>query len=236
LTLFLIGSGTEDAIRNGVNGVLVNDITAEALAAAIRDLKANVRLREEMAFWAPLFAASEFSIYKSYYSLYRAFEDVGLYAAGQFRRQIAFLQEVKKDVRVETISHGISVEDHRGISGEQQPNPLLNIGAYRWVREKEASLGIYNGAAETSAKVIICLRNFHRGQRLRVTYNGFPCLDRTLPSNFETKQFFEIDVLVPVGHTRLQFNLTKASPGSDGQPEAVLLEQFLIVPQPTGAV
>jgi glycosyltransferase involved in cell wall biosynthesis len=234
-TIAFAGSGTEDAIRDGVNGVLVNKITATALADAIRDLKANVRLRRDMAFWAALFAENEFSIYKSYYSLYRAFEDVGLYAAGQFRRQIGFVQEVTKGVRVDAIGYGLSIEDHSGISEKQQPYAPLNIGAYRWVRGNESSLGIYNGAGEIDAKVIFCLRNSHRGQTLRVTYNGVACLDRKLPPDFQRKQFLEIDVCVPPGRSRLQLSLTKVKPGSDGLPQAVLLEDFLIVPQPADA-
>jgi glycosyltransferase involved in cell wall biosynthesis len=228
-TIAFAGSGTEDAIKNGVNGMLVSEISVEALADAIRELRTNEPLRREMAFWGPLFVKNEFSIYKSYHSFYRAFEEIGLYTGGEFRRQIIFNQEVKKDVHVETFSHSILVQDHNGMSEELGPHAPLSIGVHRWVREHEASIGLYNGLSGRNAKIIFHLRNFHPDQRLRITYAGILRMDEVVLSNFERKQSCVIDVWVPPGSSRLEFNVTKIKRGNEGSAEAILLEDFRIV-------
>src|SRR5262249_40462163 len=106
-TVAFAGSGTEDAVKDGVTGVIVKEISAEALAMTIQTLKANDRLRSDMAFWGPCFVANEFSIYKSYYSLYKAFEETGVYLSGKFKRKIDFDQQVKSNIKVETVGHGV---------------------------------------------------------------------------------------------------------------------------------
>jgi hypothetical protein len=228
-TVAFAGSGTEDAIRDGVNGRLVGEISAGALATAIRDLKANERLRQDMAFWGPLFARNEFSIHKSYHSFYRAFEEIGLYSTSKFRRQIIFAQETVKDIPLATFSHGISVRYQDGISEELGPYVPLNIREHRWIRERQASMGIYNNMADRRAKLVFSLRNPCRNQRLRISHNDILHFDRKLPANFEEKQLFEIDVWLPRGYSMLRFHLTKIKLGFDGQPQAVLLEDLLIV-------
>ena len=228
-TIAFAGSGTEDAVRNGVTGWLVKDLSAEALATAVRNLKADADLRADMAFWGPLFAANEFSIYKSYYSFYRAFEEVGLYAGGDFKRKIDFEQEPPTALQIRKFGHGISVQDYHGVSEELGPYTPLNIGKHRWVREHEASLEIYNGDSENQAKMILELRNYHDGQRMQLIVNDVVCLDEHLQSNFERKQLFEIDVWVPSGDSRVRINTTKIKPGYDGKPEAILIEGLSIV-------
>ncbi|MBS0220806.1 MAG: glycosyltransferase [Proteobacteria bacterium] len=228
-TMAFAGAGTEDAVKSGVTGVLVRDISAEALAAAIQDLRRSARLRAEMAFWGPLFVANEFSIYKSYYSIYRAFEEVGLYSGGDFKRKIDFEQNVKGDVHTTKLIHGVITQSYSGISEEIGPYAPLSIGRHRWVRQREAFIDIYNGSNERRAKMIFELRNYHNDQRMRILVNDTPCIDERLRSDFERRQLFELDVLIPSGDSRVRIETTKIRSGFDGSPESILIENFLII-------
>jgi glycosyltransferase involved in cell wall biosynthesis len=64
------GSGVESAIVDGVTGTLVEKMSAEALAQAISCLRENNELRENMARTAQIYAKNEFSLEKSYHSMF----------------------------------------------------------------------------------------------------------------------------------------------------------------------
>ena len=100
------GSGTEDIVFDGYNGLLLQDNGAQALADAIARILDDPILRASLSFWGPLLAANEFSYFRSYYSFYRMFEESKVLDAGNFKRKIDFTPSIARgahDIWFETM-------------------------------------------------------------------------------------------------------------------------------------
>lgn len=119
------GSGTEDAIKHGTSGLLVDELTPSALAEAINVLRQNQTLRNTLSFWGPIFAANEHSFYISYHSLYQAFEMSGLYRGGDYKRKIDFISSSPTDL---PIVH-LGVNRIQGIANDIEINAKSRTGS-----------------------------------------------------------------------------------------------------------
>lgn len=228
-------SGMADAIADGVSGVLVPDLSADALAEAIHRLYADPDARRRMSALGRIFVENEFSLAKSQQSFMAMLVRTGLMDRLRLPRNAAMLPAVPP-VECRKIINRLSWTPRRGIGGVEGPLPEAGLPAFRWC-EGPVSAFTIDALQDGIHQVDLTYVNPFEGQRVVVACNKKRVGEFELAVGKSEQHLLAIELSLGAGPNtvELAFRLWE-KPDYDERALALMLVDLAIEPaQPATA-
>jgi hypothetical protein len=146
-------SGVREAVVDGITGMTVSNMSAEALAEAISFLYATPDYVAELGRRARFYAQNEFSLEASYRSFFNAFDAGGLLDKWQIPHKISFKRDASSFFCEEKRWHGL-----KGVSLRE--GPYLEQGIYnsfRWCVGASIELQVF--LDEPAKRIVLKYQN-----------------------------------------------------------------------------
>jgi glycosyltransferase involved in cell wall biosynthesis len=226
------GSGMKEAIVENLSGLFIDELTVDALAAAIAELYRKPALRAAMAAWGRVYVENEWSAHASYYHLFQALRRHGIIDRAGLPRKISFvvepraLPEPKPTDRVE----GLTV-DPQEMGPEEGPYPEHGLPRFRWAYGPTSRIDI-RSARTGDYSLIIRYRNQHAGQLVTVKLR-----DRDLgtfplrQTGIATGHFLCLPANLGPGANSLQLEFSRwDDPASGDRPLAAAITEISLLP------
>ena len=224
-------SGSREAIRHGVTGILT-DADPDSLAAAVRQLYANPQSRRDIAHWGRLYVENEWSEFAASQRLYLALRAIdadgrlglgrNIRLSGQPPALPPFQAVAKCDAGWRPI---------QGISQMEYPLPEYGLGPFRWAYGPGAVIELF--AAESGLhRVLFAYRNIQAGQQIALRCNGTDCGVFELPAaGFGTGRVLVANVPLEKGANLLQLRFSVwDTTREDLRPLAIILTDVAVEP------
>ena len=225
-------SGMQEAVIDGVTGILVDEITEEALAAAVLELYRKPRLREAMGKWGRLYAENEWSPEASYYHMFQAWRQLGLLERIGVQPKISFLTEPVKAPEPELLRQleGITISDY-SMGFEEGPLPEYNLPVFRWAYGPESRIKLF-APGPGAYSLIIKYRNLHEGQRLTLSMNSRPIGEYPMvTTGISQGRMICVPAVVEGGENRLEMVFARWQDVKDeGRPLAIAITDVFLLP------
>jgi len=226
------GSGMQEAIVENVTGFFIDELTVDALAAAIAEMYRRPALRADMAAWGRVYVENEWSAHASYYHLFHALRRHGVFERAGLPRKISFavtpspLSEPQPTDRVD----GLTV-DPQEMGPEEGPYPEHGLPRFRWAYGPTSRVDIRASRADDYS-LIIRYRNQHAGQSVSVKLRGrdigsFPLRQTGIASG----HFLCLPANLQSGANSLQLEFSRWDDPGDGQrPLAAAITEISLLP------
>lgn len=164
--------GVPEAILDSISGRLAETVSAGALASAIGELYHDSALRERMRWTARLWAENEWSMSASINRITAALREAGLEARVGLSRKLNLARSPVRVPEPVQAAHAPPFWTTRdGFGGWEGPLPEVKLDHFRWALGPVSRLRVH---ASRGGRHVVALRvrNFFKGQRLRVLING----------------------------------------------------------------
>jgi len=174
-------SGMQEAVLEGVTGLLVDEFSTEALAAAIYELYRKPEWRIKLGQWGRIYVQNEWSARAAYYHMFRAWRNLGLLEKLQLPEKISFICEEAEVPAVRTIhrSEGLTV-GASSLGLEEGPYPDKALPKFRWAYGPFTELRVHSTSGGPHS-LVLRYRNLHPNQTMRLYLNGHPLGSFDLP-------------------------------------------------------
>lgn len=167
-------SGMQEAVVDGLTGLLADDCSEAALASVIYYLYSRPELRLQMAQWGRVYVENEWSPQASYYHLFRAWRKLGLLDSLQLAPKIGFQSEQPATPECRTIHRGEGITmDASSMGPEEGPYPEYGLPRFRWAYGPSSEWDVHSERSG-SHSLVLRYRNLHGGQSMRLVLNGAP--------------------------------------------------------------
>jgi glycosyltransferase involved in cell wall biosynthesis len=227
-------SGMQEAVLEGVTGVLAEDFTVEALAAAIHELYRKPEWRRQMGVWGRLYVENEWSREAAYYHLFRAWRRLGLLNRLSAPEKIGFVPEPPGAPECVPLKRetGITAGASTMMGPEEGPYPEYALPKFRWAYGPASETEIHAPAAGPYS-LVVRYRNVHPGQELRLLLNGEPLGEWMLPcGGIEASRLVCSRATVRAGRNVLRMEFTRWSdPEKEGRPMAAAITELRLLPE-----
>ena len=224
-------SGTREAIRHGVTGLLA-DQDPDSLAAAVQYLYARPETRREMGSWGRLYVENEWSEFAASRRLYLALRAVDAGGRIGLGRNLRFLGETPSLPPFQTVARCLERwRPCQGISRVEYPLPQHDLGPFRWVYGPSAVLELFAGEAGLH-RVLFSYRNVQAGQRVELRCNGAECGAFDLPlTGFDKSRVLVANVELEPGSNMLQLRFRAwETANEESRPLAIVVTEVLVEP------
>lgn len=167
-------SGMQEAVVEGLTGLLADGFETETLASVIYYLYARPELRRQMAVWGRIYVENEWSPQASYYHLFRAWRQLRLLESLQLQPKIGFVAEQPATPACQPIHRveGITV-DSSSLGPEEGPYEEHGLPKFRWAYGPKSDVRIHS-QLQGSHSLVLRYRNMHAGQSVSVVVNERP--------------------------------------------------------------
>lgn len=187
-------SGMVDAVVHRTTGLRTRS-SPEALARAIHQLADDSELREQLGFWAPIWARSMHSLEASYRSMHLAFRRMGLLQRLSLPRRITLAGKSRLMPELDTeIRCWIP---GRGVSPPEGPYPPDFPTVLHWCFGPSSSFRLRVASAGRVRVEIDCMNPLFDAQVLSIEVDGVDCGSHTLghaPPPTQSLVKFEADL------------------------------------------
>jgi len=221
--------GVPEAISHGVSGLLAAEVSPGALAEAIRALHEDPGLRRDLGLWGRRWVESNYSMAASAHRLITALRGLGV----PLERKLSLACE---DVEVIESIHApvqppfwVGVE---GLAPWEGPLREHKLDRFRWAL---GPISILRATPESPGKhdLILRVRNFHKGQRLRIVREGQTVLEQDVPVTGH-KRDHVVQARIPLrrGATTIELHHWKWQADNPARPIALLIQDLVLVRAP----
>ena len=160
---------SSDPVADGVSGVLVDELSAEALAEAIRRLHADPDERRRLSLLGRIFAESEYSLAKSQQSFVAMLIRTGLIDRLRLPRNAAMLPTAPP-VECRRAVHRLAWVPGPGVGPVEGPFPETGLPAVRWCEGPVSAFAI-DALEDGPHRIGLTYANALEGQRVVVACN-----------------------------------------------------------------
>ncbi len=223
----------KEAIVENVSGLFIDELTVDALAAAIAEMYRKPAVRANMAEWGRVYVESEWSAHASYYHLFLALLRHGVIERAGLPRKIGFtvepraLPEPKPTDRVE----GLTI-DPQEMGPEEGPYPEHGLPRFRWAYGPTSRVDV-RSSRSGDFSLIIRYRKQHAGQSVKVTLR-----DREI-GTFPLRQtgiaqghFLCLPANLDTGRNALQLEFSRwDEPSGGARPLAAAITEISLLPE-----
>jgi glycosyltransferase involved in cell wall biosynthesis len=228
-------SGVVDAVEDGVSGVLVPELSAPALAEAIRRLHANPEARRRMSAFGRIFAESEYSLAKCQHSFMAMLIRTGVIDRLRLPRN-ASMRPSAPALECRKIAHRLTWNPGPGIGAIEGPFPEAGLPAFRWCEGPVSALSI--DAPESGPhRLEIAYANPPVGQRVVLACNKRSIGEFELTAGAHAVQRVSAVVPLNAGSNRIELVFrTWYPPEGDNRALALRLVAVRTEPERQSAV
>lgn len=227
------GSGMQEAVVDGVTGILVDEISIEALGAAILELYRRPKLRQDMGDWGRIYVENEWSPEASYYHMFQAWRRLGLLDKLGVQPKIAFQMSPRKapEARLITQLHGITVTGY-SMGVEEGPFPEYNLPVFRWAYGPVSKIKLHAPSAGAYS-LVIRYRNLHEDQRVSVSFNSRPAGEFPMTTTGMTVgKMLCVAAKLDEGVNEVTLQFAKWMDASiEGRPLAAVITEIFLLPE-----
>ncbi|HEU0119701.1 MAG TPA: glycosyltransferase [Bryobacteraceae bacterium] len=225
-------SGMQEAVVDGLTGLLVDEFSTEALGAAIYTLYSKPQLRQRMGQWGRVYAQNEWSPEAAYYHLFQAWRELGLLQKLQVPEKIGFVAEPGELAECQTIRReGALTQISTSLGPEEGPYPEFALPRFRWAYGPVSEVQIHSPDAGTHS-LVVRYRNMQPGQTVQIALNG---------SNLGTYALAETGIArgrvlciraeLQRGKNALRMEFARwADPTAEGRPLAAAITELRFLP------
>jgi len=224
-------SGTCEAIRDGVTGMLA-DSDPGSLAAAVHYLYARPEARRELSSWGRIYVENEWSEFAASRRLYLALRAVDADGRIGMGRNIRFLGMPPALPAFQSVAKcEESWRPCQGISQMQHAVPKHGLGPHRWAYGPGAVVELFAKEAGLH-RVLISYRNPHAGQQMALRCNGAKCGRYKLTqTGYGTSRMLVANVPLEQGSNLLQMAFAVwDTTREDLQLQAIIVTEILVEP------
>lgn len=225
-------SGMQEAVVEGLTGLLIDECTAEALAAAIFELYRKPELRRQMGQWGRLYVQNEWSVEASYYHMFHAWRRLGLLERLRVPEKIDFvldrppLPECQSIHRLEGLTmHPVS------FGPEEGPYPELSLPRFRWAFGPMSEMKAHSSTGGAHS-LVLRYRNVLPGQTMKLTLNGSSLGTFSLPdTGLANGRLVCLKTELQAGQNALTMEFSRwTDPGEAGRPMAAAFTEIRFLP------
>jgi glycosyltransferase involved in cell wall biosynthesis len=204
-------AGVDEALRDGVTGLLASHAEPASMAAAIQHLYLHPEVRRDLALWGRIHLENEWSEFAAYHHFFTAFQKLGLLDSLRVQRKIAFLPEAPAVPPIESIWRGGSQwRPRQGFSGkETYAGGSSGPFSYWWAYGPAAFAEMH---ADTTGRhsILISYRNPYEGQRVEIRCNGPVIGELDLPNTgYDASRMFTVEAELVQGVNSLRFEFSR---------------------------
>jgi glycosyltransferase involved in cell wall biosynthesis len=225
-------SGMQEAVVEGLTGLLVDEFSTEALAAAIYELYRKPDWRRKMGQWGRIYVQNEWSTQASYYHMFRAWRSLGLLEKLQVPEKIGFVSEEVDLPKVRTIhrSEGLTMEA-ASLGPEEGPYPEYSLPKFRWAYGPVTEMHVHSNTGGAHS-LVLRYRNLHPGQTMRLALNGNPLGYFELPTTGIAKgRLVCVKAELKVGANELTMEFTRwTDAAKEGRQMAAAITEIRFLP------
>jgi glycosyltransferase involved in cell wall biosynthesis len=224
---FRVG-GVPEAITHGVTGLVAPEVSANALADAIRTLYLDDELRAGMSRWARIHIENEWSLWSGYHRIHTALRASGAGDRIGLSRKIDFTRPAPVP-EPEYVSPTMPpYEPVIGFGAVEGPAPKQNLGRFRWMLGPRAIFHLHSDFRGPGRVLIEC-RTPHDGQRLRLLHEQTIVSEQPLPAGRERSVMLSYEVRAGKGRNLFELHAWKWAPGD--RPLAAQIVSINLVPE-----
>ena len=225
-------SGMQEAVVEGLTGLLVEEFSTEALAAAIYELYRKPEWRRSMGEWGRIYVQNEWSAQASYYHLFRAWRKLGLLERLKIPEKICFLGSAPELSKVRTIHRGEGLTmETASLGPEEGPYPEYSLPRFRWAYGPVSEMQVHSNTSGTHS-LVLRYRNLHAGQTMRLALNGAPLGSFELPTTgIEKGRLVCVKAELRSGPNALTMEFSRwADAAKEGRPLAAAITEIRFLP------
>jgi hypothetical protein len=231
-------AGVDEALRDGVTGLLASHAEPASMAAAIQYLYLHPEVRRDLALWGRLHVENEWSEFAAYHRFFTALQKLGLLDSLHVQPKITFLPETPAVPPIESIWRGTSLwRPRQGFSGkETHAAGSCAPFSYWWAYGPAAFVELH---ADTTARhaILISYRNPYDGQRVEIRCNGPVVAELDLPNTgYDAGRMFTVEAELVQGVNSLRFEFSRyRDERHHPRPLALIIMEILVeTVDPTG--
>ncbi len=227
------GSGMQEAVVDGVTGILVDECSTSAIGAAVLELYRRPRLREAMGAWGRIWAENEWSPEAAYYHMFQAWRRLGLLDQLGVQPKIAFRMSPVDvpEPRLINSSTGATLADH-SMGFEEGPFPEYNLPVFRWAYGPVSRLKL-NVPTAGAYSFVLKYRNLHEGQRVTVRLDGGEVGTFSLPvTGIKKGRMLCAPAAVHASECEIELEFARwMDPNVEGRPLAIVVTDVILLPE-----
>jgi glycosyltransferase involved in cell wall biosynthesis len=230
-------SGMQEAVVEGLTGLLAEEFSTEALAAAIFELYRKPDLRVRMGQWGRIYVQNEWSVMASYYHLFRAWRSLGLLQKLGLPEKIGFRPAPPELSQVRIIRRGEGMTiDPVSLGPEEGPYPEYSLPRFRWAYGPVSEMHVHSTQAG-SHSLVLRYRNLHPDQTMSLALNGQPLGAFPLPATgIEKGRLVCIKAELREGGNTLKMEFSRwADAAKEGRPMAAAITEIRFLPDEASA-
>lgn len=225
-------SGMKEAVVEGVTGLLAEEFSTEALAAAIYYLYRKPDLRLRMGQWGRIYVQNEWSAMAAYYHLFGAWRRLGLLEQLQLPEKIGFLAQPPDLSAAQAIhrSEGLTV-DAASLGPEEGPYPEHSLPRFRWAYGPSSEVKVHSNTSGTHS-LVLRYRNVHVGQTMHLALNGHTLGSFALSETGIAKgRLVCVKAELREGQNLLRMEFSRwADAAAEGRPMAAAITEIRFLP------
>jgi glycosyltransferase involved in cell wall biosynthesis len=229
-------SGMQDAVLDGVTGLLIDQACVSELGAAILELYRKPELRERMGAWARIYVENEWSPEAAYYYMFQAWQNLGLGERLRLQPKIAILPnapEMKHAIPIQR-PQGLTMNAHT-LGPEEGPHLEYSLPKFRWAYGPVSKVDL-NVSAEGRHSLVLRYRNLHADQQVTLRLNGNVLgAYRMAETGIANGRLLCVAAELRAGANELEMQFTRwANPASEGRPLAAAITEISFLPDEPG--
>lgn len=222
--------GVPEAIRDGVSGLVADEMTPAALADAIGTLHMDGALRESMGRWGRMWAEAEWSVAASSHRLFTVMRRQGLMDQFGLVPRLSLTFETRTPP--EPVAVAATQPGWRPLSGFdywEGPYPDRGIERCRWVHGPVARFELA-ASRPGPAQVLIACRCYEAGQRITLTHAGRRLGELEVPADPTRRQdhILAYEAHLTPGVNTFELHSRKWAAGA--RPMAILVTSISAIP------
>jgi len=225
-------SGMQEAVVEGLTGLLVDEFSTEALAAAIYELYRKPEWRRSMGQWGRIYVQNEWSAQAAYYHLFRAWRKLGLLERFQIPEKINFLGHAVELPPVQVIHRGDGLTmESASLGPEEGPYPEHSLPRFRWAYGPVSEMRVHSNTSGTHS-LVLRYRNLHAGQTMRLALNGESLGSFELPATgIDKGRLVCVKAELREGPNALTMEFSRwADAAREGRPMAAAITEIRFLP------
>ncbi|MFN0103810.1 MAG: glycosyltransferase [Bryobacteraceae bacterium] len=225
-------SGMQEAVVEGLTGLLVEEFSTEALAAAIYEMYRKPEWRRRMGQWGRIYVQNEWSAQASYYQLFRAWRKLGLLERLQVPEKISFAAQAPELPGVRTIHRGEGLTmESASLGPEEGPYPEYSLPRFRWAYGPVSEMRVHSNTSGTHS-LVLRYRNLHAGQTMRLALNGAPLGSFALSATgIDKGRLVCVKAQLREGQNALTMEFSRwADAAEEGRPMAAAITEIRFLP------
>ena len=223
-------AGVDEAIRDGVTGLLASHAEPASMAAAIQFLYLHPEVRRDLALWGRMHVENEWSEFAAYHRFFGALLRLDLLNSFHLQRTIEFLPVAPTVPPIESVWQGGSQWlPCQGFSGkETYAGGSSEAYSYWWAYGPTAYAEIHSDATAPHT-ILVSYRNPRDGQHVEIRCNGPIVGQFDLPNTgYNTSRMLTLEAELVQGANLLRFEFSRYHKETHHkQPLAIIVMEIL---------